>query len=65
MLASAKGRIDFFRMGDDFGTQRGLLLSRELRRGLIGPALNEPADVDKGHGSYYYLAMYLAARERP
>lgn len=25
IFSSAKGKIDFFRIGDDFGTQRGLL----------------------------------------
>lgn len=54
MLGAAGGRIDFFRIGDDFGTQRNLLMSPEQWRTSIQPALKAMADVAKQHGAYYY-----------
>lgn len=55
MLATADDRIDFFRIGDDFGTQRGLLISPEMWRQRICPALKAMADVAKRHGACFYL----------
>ena len=37
LLSAANNRIDFFRIGDDFGTQNGLLLSLDMWRERIRP----------------------------
>jgi len=39
MFEAAEGRADIFLMGDDFGTQRGLLISPAAWRELIAPHL--------------------------
>ena len=54
MLEAAEGRIDFFRIGDDFGGQRSLLMKPELWRELFQPALMKLAHIAKSHGAYYY-----------
>lgn len=54
MLAGAGGRIDFFRTGDDYGTQNGLLISTEAYRRLIQPGIRAMSDVAKRHGAYHY-----------
>ena len=54
MFEAAGRRIDFFRIGDDFGTQRGPLISPETyRRRLLGP-LRAMADTAKRYGAHYY-----------
>lgn len=63
MLAAAAGRIDFFRIGDDFGTQRGLLVSPEHWRRFIQPGLKALADVAHGHGAWYYHHSCGAVRQ--
>ena len=55
MLAAAGDRIDFFRIGDDFGTQKGLLFSPEHWRRWVQPAFRLLNDVAKKHGAYLYL----------
>ena len=54
MLLAAGERIDFFRIGDDYGGQNNLLLSPELWRKRIKPALKSMADIAKKHKTYYY-----------
>ena len=54
MLGAAGDRIDFFRIGDDYGTQNGLLIAPEMWRRRIRPALRAMARVAAGHGAYYY-----------
>jgi uroporphyrinogen decarboxylase len=54
MLAAAGDRIDFCRIGDDYGSQNGLLISPEMWKHRIGGALGAMARVAKGHGAYYY-----------
>jgi uroporphyrinogen decarboxylase len=54
MMEAGHGRIDFFRQGDDFGTQRALLMSPDLWREKIGPALREIAEPAKRADAYYY-----------
>jgi len=49
MLAAAGDRIDFFRIGDDYGTQNGLLIGPEMWRQRIGGALREMAGVASRH----------------
>jgi uroporphyrinogen decarboxylase len=63
MFEAAEGRIDFFRLGDDFGTQRGLLVGPDLWRARIGPALKTMADTAKTYGAYYYHHSCGAVRE--
>lgn len=55
MLEAAVGRIDFFRIGDDFGTQRGLLFSPGLWRNFIQPAFLPLKAIAQKHGAYLYL----------
>ena len=54
MLTVANGRIDFFRTGDDYGTQRGLLMSRQQWRNHVQSGLAAISDVAKRHGTYHY-----------
>lgn len=53
-FAVVKDRLDFFRMGDDFGTQRGLLISPAMYRRFFQPALRRMAEPAKAHGARYY-----------
>jgi len=62
MLAAAGNRIDFFRIGDDFGTQNGLLISPNMWRRHIQPALKAMAEVAKRHGAYVYQHSCGAVR---
>jgi uroporphyrinogen decarboxylase len=50
----AKGRIHFFRIGEDYGTQRGLLFSREHYREFLAPLNKEMAELAKKNGAWYY-----------
>ncbi len=54
MMDSAKGKIDFFRIGDDFGTQQGLLMDIEMWIQFIQPSLRKMADTAKKYGAHYY-----------
>lgn len=63
MLSSAGGRIDFFRIGDDFGTQRALLIGRPMWRERIRPALRAMVDVAARHGAHCYLHSCCAVRD--
>jgi len=63
MLEAAGDRIDFFRVGDDFGTQRGLLIGPDLWRKSLQPSLVAMADVAKRHGALYYHHSCGAIRE--
>jgi uroporphyrinogen decarboxylase len=55
LLDAAGGRIDLFRIGDDFGTQRGLLFSPEHWRRWVAPAFRQLSDVARKHGAFLYL----------
>lgn len=46
--------FDFFRIGDDFGTQQSLVMSPTMWRDFIGPGLKSMADAAKIHGAHYY-----------
>ena len=63
MLEAASDRIDFFRVGDDYGTQKALLVGPRHWRTFIQPALKQLADIAKGHGAYLYLHSCGAIRE--
>jgi uroporphyrinogen decarboxylase len=54
LFAAAGDRIDFFRIGDDFGSQQGLLMSPELWRQFMQPALKAMSAIAKRHGAFYY-----------
>jgi uroporphyrinogen decarboxylase len=54
MLAAGQGRIDFYRIGDDYGGQHGPLFSPQLWREMIKPALHTLAKVAKRYGARYY-----------
>ena len=54
MMESAKGKIDFFRLGDDFGTQQGLLMDVDTWKQFIQPGLRKMADTAKKYGARYY-----------
>jgi uroporphyrinogen decarboxylase len=50
----AGNRIDFFRIGDDYGTQRGLLFGKPQWREFMRPTLAVMSRIAKRHGSRYY-----------
>ena len=54
MLGAAGERIDFLRIGDDYGTQNGLLIAPDQWCKHIQPALKAMAGIAKKHGAYYY-----------
>lgn len=47
-------RLDFYRMGDDFGTQRGLLFGVRQYRQRVMPYLQRMAAPARRHGALYY-----------
>lgn len=63
MMDAAGGRIDFFRIGDDFGTQRGLLIGPAQYRQRIQPALQAMAAAAKSRGAFYYHHSCGAVRD--
>ena len=63
MLDAADGRIDFFRIGDDFGTQRSLLIGPTHWREFIQPGLRQLAEIAHSHGTHVYLHSCGAVRE--
>ena len=62
-FTEARGRVDFLRIGDDFGSQQGLLFSRGLWRQFMQPALLALSAVAKRHGALYYHHSCGAIRE--
>lgn len=63
VFAAAGDRIDFFRIGDDFGTQRGLLIGPTQWREFIQPTLRAMSGVAKRHGAFYYHHSCGSVRE--
>ena len=53
-FTTANGKIDFFRIGDDYGTQRGLLISPQSWQQFIQPSLARMSIIAKQCGAYYY-----------
>ncbi|MBN2291052.1 MAG: hypothetical protein JXM70_01425 [Pirellulales bacterium] len=49
-LEAADGGIDIFMMGDDFGTQKGLLMSPQTWRRFLRPGFKAFIDLAKQHG---------------
>lgn len=54
MMSSANGKINFFRIGDDFGTQQGLLMSLESINKFFLPGFKIMADIAKKYDAHYY-----------
>ena len=54
IFEEAGDRLDFYRMGDDFGTQRGLLFGVAQYRERVMPFLKRMAAPAKRHGARYY-----------
>jgi len=50
----AGDRIDFYRLGDDFGTQQSLLISPRVFSTFFQPFMRSISDLAKQHGGYYY-----------
>ena len=63
MVEAAKGKIDFFRIGDDFGTQQGLLFDTDTFKQYFQPAFKKMADTAKKHGAHYYQHSCGAIRD--
>jgi uroporphyrinogen decarboxylase len=59
----AGDRIDFYRIGEDYGTQRGLLFGRPQWQEFIRPSLVEMTRIPKEHGSLYYQHTCGSVRE--
>lgn len=62
MLGAAEGRMDFFRIGDDFGTQRGLLLSTAHWREFLQPAYRSLKEIAEERGAYVFFHSCGAVR---
>jgi len=54
MYDVAGNRIDFFRIGEDYGSQQGLLFGMEQWKEFIQPTLLKMSEIPKKHHSYYY-----------
>lgn len=51
---AGNGKIDFFRLGDDFGTQQGLFFSPEMWEDLFLDGFKRMGDTAKKYGAHYY-----------
>jgi len=60
---AAKGRIDFFRIGEDYGTQRGLLFGPAQYRAFLEPHNRRLAALAKTNGAFYYHHSCGAVRQ--
>ena len=63
MFSASNGKIDFFRIGDDFGTQQGLLMDIETWKIFFLPAFKAMADTAKKYGAHYYQHSCGAIRD--
>ncbi|MGV8095428.1 MAG: uroporphyrinogen decarboxylase family protein [Mangrovibacterium sp.] len=63
MFSAANGKIDFFRIGDDFGSQQGLLFDTETWKTFFQPAFKTMADTAKKYGAHYYQHSCGAIKE--
>ena len=62
-FAAANGKIDFFRIGDDFGTQQGLQIDIGTWEQFFKPAFKEMAETAKKYGAHYYQHSCGAIRD--
>lgn len=51
---AGKGKIDFYRIGDDYGGQQGLLFGPEQYRKFLKPRNAELGSIAKGYGAHFY-----------
>jgi uroporphyrinogen decarboxylase len=63
LFNAANGKIDFFRIGDDFGTQQGLLLDIETWKTFFQPAFKKMAETARRYGAHYYQHSCGAIRD--
>jgi uroporphyrinogen decarboxylase len=63
IFSAARGKIDFFRIGDDFGTQRGLLFDTDTFNHFFQPAFMKMAGTAKKYGAHYYQHSCGAIRD--
>jgi uroporphyrinogen decarboxylase len=63
IFKAGEGLIDIFMMGDDFGTQKGLLISPEMFRKFFAPKLKEFAAQAKSYGLKVMLHSCGSIRE--
>ena len=63
VFKAGEGLIDIFMMGDDFGTQKGLLISPEMFRRFFAPKLKEFAAQAKSYGLKVMLHSCGSIRE--
>jgi uroporphyrinogen decarboxylase len=63
LYAVAGDRLDFYRIGEDYGSQRGLLFGRPQWREFIRPSLVAMSGLAKRHGSAYYQHSCGSVRE--
>lgn len=54
MLAAANDRIDFFRIGDDYGSQQNLIVGPRHWRKCVQPALKALKTIAAKHNAFYY-----------
>ena len=59
----AGDRIDLFRIGEDYGTQRGLLFGKPQWCEFIRPTLTAMSRIPQRYGSYYYQHSCGAVRD--
>lgn len=62
-FAAGKGKIDFYRIGDDYGGQRGLLFGPEQYREFLKPRNTELGSIAKGYGAHFYLHSCGSVRD--
>ena len=62
-FSSANGKIDFFRIGDDFGTQQGLQIDIDTWEHFFQPAFRMMAGTAKKYGAHYYQHSCGAIRD--
>lgn len=62
-LKAANGKIDIFFIGDDYGTQNGLLMSPEKWRKLFFPRLKAMCDLGHEYGAKVMLHSCGSTRE--
>jgi len=63
IFKAGEGFIDIFMMGDDFGTQKGLLISSRMFQEFFAPRLKEFADQAKSYGMKVMLHSCGSIRE--
>ncbi len=63
IFEAAAGGIDVILIGDDFGTQQGLLISREMLREFVYPHLKKHFELARRHGIKVMFHSCGAVRE--